>query len=300
MKTGARRFRSLAVGAACTALLVTGLPPATAESVVTVRSSGPASIVTSTDSSTGRVVATFAISDPTLTATGATICRSYGEFTRRGCRYQRFDGQAVDDSADWYDEWDEPSYDDDDEYVRWDIVGQPGNWTVSYPVGFDGISREECLTAAWKKAPFLTQIQVMNDAGAILGTGEWSTQVTCTGIEGNATGPASTRVSAGRSTQSKPFTFLALDAKRVLTSYRICRYSSITGRYSACDLERLTAKDRSGANWFLSYTVSWRPLGSTVCQYYGRKWLQSGLRVQFYDRAMSQRLSLFWGTKVDC
>ena len=296
MGTGAWHWRAVASTFACAALLVAGVPSAQADTAVSVTASGPAKVVTSTDSSTGRIVATFTVADPTMTATGARICRSYADTGGQGCRYQRFDGQVVE--GDEYDEYGDEYY--DDEYTRWDVVGQPGAWTVSYPIGFDEITREQCLAATWQDAPFAADIQVMNDAGAVLATGEWTYAVACTGIEGNAVGPDRTRVSAGRSTKSKAFTFLVLDTRRELVSYRICRYDSISGKYRGCDMEQLTARNRTDGNWVVSYFLTWGPVGSAACSYFDRKWPQAGFRVQFYDRDMDMRVSLFRGTRVDC
>lgn len=293
MDTGAWRRRAMTAAMACATLLLSSVPPAQADSTVTVTASGPARIVTDTDSSTGRIVATFAVTDPTLTATGAKICRGYGDEPREGCRYERFD--ALGEDGDDFD------YDGVNEYTRWDVVGQPGAWTVGYPVGFDGISREECLAAAWQDEQFSADMQVLNDAGAVLSTSRWTYEVECQGIEGNAVGPDRTRVYSGRSTRSKPFTFLVLDTTRQLASYRICRYDSISGKYRGCDMERLTAADRADdGNWVLSYHLTWQPVGSSTCSYIGRKWPQAGFRVQFYDRGMDMRVSLFRGTRVDC
>ena len=284
------------VPVAAGAMLLAVIPPVAAEELpVSVASSGPAKVVTDTDSSTGRIVATFTITDPTLTATGATICRSWGDEARQGCRYQRFDGQSV------VDEWDD-EYVDDDEYTRWDIVGQPGSWTVSYPIGFDGITREQCLTAAWDDPVFTASMQVQNDAGVVIGTGSFAYDVVCTGIEGSSSGPARSKVSASRSVKSKPFAFVVLDTRRVLASYRICQYDSIGGRYYDCDMERLTARNRlrDGTGWGLSYTITWRAMGSQLCDYIDRKWPQAGLRVQYFDRSGDRVLTLFRGTRLDC
>ena len=281
------------VGALLGAVMMT---PAQAETGITVAVSGPARITASTLEPTGRILANFTVTDPTMTATGATICRAFGESRRQGCRYQRFDGVVV-ESDDWYDDL----ADEDDEYTRWDVIGQPGSWTVSYPIGFEEMSDQECLAAALLDKPFEASIEVMNDAGAILATGSFSYEVTCTGIAGGSTGPDRTRVYASRSARSQPFTFLAVDTKRILSAYRICQYSSITERYSNCDYEQLTTKHRTkDGNWYLSYYLNWGPLGSSSCGYVGRKWPQAGFRVQWYDRSMKQQLSLFRGTNTDC
>lgn len=264
---------------------------------VTVQASGPKQVVTSTESSTGRITATFVVADPTMTATGATICRTYDGGGRYGCRYQRFDGQPVED-ADGY--LDDPSDYADDEYARWDVSGRPGEWTVAYPIGFDGISREQCLGATWRDAPFAAVMDVKNDAGTILGSGNWTYRVLCTGIEGGSSGPERTRLSTSHSVTSKSFTFLALDTTKVLTSFRVCRYSSVTERYFACDREVLTRRNRQDENWAVSYSITWPAQGAAGCAYVGRKWPQEGLRVQFYDRDLDQRLSLFRGTRLDC
>jgi hypothetical protein len=203
-------------------------------------------------------------------------------------------GQSV---ADEYSD----EYYEDDEYTRWDVVGQPGSWTVSYPIGFDAITREQCLDAAWKDAPFAADMQLMNDAGVVLATSTWTYAVACTGIEGGSAGPDRTRVYAGRSTKSKPFTFLVLDTTRELASYRICRYDSISGRYRGCDMERLMSRNRTDdGNWFINYHLTWGPVGSSACSYFDRKWPQAGFRVQFYDRDMDMRLSLVRGTRLNC
>ena len=126
--------------------------------------------------------------------------------------------------------------------------------------------------AAWQDETFAADIEVMNDAGVALAVGAWTYRVVCAGNEGNSAGPERTRLSASRSTRSKVITFLVLGTKRVLTSYRICRYDSVSGRYRGCDRERLTARNRT----------------------------KDGFRVQFYDRDLKQRLSLFRGTRPDC
>ncbi len=288
----------MAAAASATALLTWGLAePALADSPVAIAASGPASITTSTDSSTGRVVATFVVTDSSRTATGATICRGYEDTKGQGCRYQRFDGQPVGDGYDdYYDDYD----DYDDEYTRWDVVGTPGAWTVSYPIGFDAITREECLAATWRDAPFSATMSVMNDAGVVLATTEWVYQVRCTGIEGASAGPERTRVYAGRSTKSKPFTFVVLDTEHLLKSYRICRYDSVSGRYAGCDREVLRARNRTDDGWVVSYHLTWGPMGSSACAFVGRKWPQAGFRVQYYDRGLDRRLTLFRGTRLDC
>ncbi len=249
-------------------------------------------IVANSFTPTGRILATFTVTDTSLTATGATICGNYGDEKRKACRYQRFDGQSIDD------DWDD---DEDDDYIRWDIVGQPGSWTVSYPIGFDPISREECLTAAWNENPdFFASIDVMNDAGVVLGTGEFPYTVKCTGLEGGATGPDRTRVYAGKATKSQAFTFVALDSTKILKSYRVCQYSSSTGRYTKCDRERLLAKNRYKDGWAVTYNLTYPALGSSRCAYVGRKWPQEGLRIEYYDGSLKKRLTLFRGTRLDC
>lgn len=299
-----RGLRTLAVsGAVSLAFVITPSSASATDGPVTVAASGPAKVVTSSDTSTGRIVATFVVSDTSLTATGATICRTHGNVTRQGCHYERFDGLAVsDDLDDDYYVDHEDDYDEFDEYTRWDIGGQPGEWTVSYPIGFDEIPREDCLRAAWQKKPFSADIEVMNDAGVVLATGSWTYQVVCTGIEGASTGPERTRVYAGRSSTSRSFTFLVLDSKRILSSYRVCRYSSVDGhRYLGCDREMLTASHRTkNGNWLLSYTLSWRPMGPGLCSVIGRKWPQEGVRIEFYDRNLRKQLSLYRATRLDC
>ena len=302
----ARRLRTRAWGPALIALALTagalalGQPPAFADAPVTVTSSGPSRVVTGTDEPTGRILATFVIDDASRTATGATICRTLGDSKRTGCRYERFDGQVSE--TDPYDDYD-TAFDSDfeDEYTRWDIVGEPGHWTNSYPIGFDGITREQCLTAAWEpKADFSAVIQVKNDAGVELAHGSWDYSVLCTGIEGGSTGPERTHVSASHTTQSKPFRFYVVDTRHVLDSYRICVYWSLTGKYSKCDYERLTQADRTDSGWTVGYHLTIPAQGSYGCAYVGRKWPQNGFRLQFYDSSMDQQLSLFRGTRLDC
>lgn len=268
--------------------------PAAADSPVTVNASGPASITADTTRATGRILATFTIQDTSRTATGAKICRTIGSETGQACRYQRFDGTLVDDD----DYWD---YDDDDDYTRWDIVGEPGSWTVSYPIGFDRISREECLTAAWSDdSGFAATIDVMNDAGVVLGTGLWDYSVNCTGIAGGSTGPDRTRVSASRSTTSEPFNFLVQDSKHRLASYRICRYRPVVGGYNACDREDLTSRNRTKDGWGVSYRLTFNAMGSSACAYIDRKWPDAGFRVDFYDRAGVKRVTLYRYTELRC
>ena len=85
---GGAWVQRVGVPVAAGALLLAIIPPVAAEELpVGVTSSGPAKVVTDTDSATGRIVATFTITDPTLTATGATICRGWGDEPRQGCRY---------------------------------------------------------------------------------------------------------------------------------------------------------------------------------------------------------------------
>jgi len=277
---------------------VAGAPAAKAEGLpVSVEASGPQTVTASTEEPTGRIVATFVITDPTLTATGGTICRDYGDSSDVGCRYQRFDGQDVSDS------WDDDDYyfDDDDEYVRWDITGAPGSWTVSYPIGYDDISRDECVAAEWDEdARFAVTLDVQNDAGTIIGTGSWDYRVNCTGIVGGSLGPEKTRVYASRGTQSKSFDFLVIDKDRVLDSYRVCNYNAITGRYFGCDREDLKKRDRTEDGWAVSYNITWNAVGSATCRYIDRQWPQAGLRVQFYDDNLKKKLQLFRGTQLRC
>jgi len=277
--------------------MVVAPPTATGETFpVEVQATGPQSITASTQRPTGRIVATFTISDPTLTATGATICRSFGEKTEVGCRYQRFDGQDVSDSWD-----DDVYYDDDDEYVGWTIDGQPGSWIVSYPIGFEEISREECVAATWgEDGPFSAAIDVQNDAGTLIGAAQWDYQVNCTGIVGGALGPEKTRVFAGRGTESKSFDFLVVDKERILDSYRICNYNAISGRYFGCDREDLKKRDRTDDGWAVSYSITWNAVGSATCRYIDRQWPQAGLRVQFYDDDLRKQLQIFKGTQLRC
>jgi len=269
--------------------------PALADSLVTITATGPSKIAASSLEPTGRITALFAVNDSSLTASGATICKQWGTKKRQGCDYRRFDGQLV-ESDDWDDDW----Y-DDDEYTQWIITGTPGQWNISYPIGFEEISREECLYSAWQKDPkFSATIEVLNDAGTILSSGSFNYEVSCTGIEGGSVGPEKTRVYAGKSTKSKPFDFFVVDAKHMLKSYRVCNYSSITGKYFSCDRESLTKRQKSDDGWVLSYTLTWNSLGSATCNYIGKKWPQSGFRIELYDAQMDKVLSLFRGTRLDC
>ena len=280
-----------------------GLSPLTAgaaaaESPVTVTSSGPATITASSLTPTGRILATFAISDASKTATGATICKNWGKEKKQGCRYQRFDGKAVESDEYWEDDWDD---DYDDEYTRWDIVGSPGQWTISYPIGFDYISREQCLTAAWNKNPdFFANIDVMNDAGVVLATNSFKYTVKCTGVEGGATSAEETRVYANKSVKSKGFNFFVVDQKRILKSYRICNYNWYSGKYYACDREKLTKKNRSDEGWLLSYSLTFPAYGSSTCSYIDRKWPSAGFRVEFYDSSLDKVLTLHKYTRLNC
>lgn len=270
-----------------------------AESPVTVTSSGPATITTSSLTPTGRILATFTITDASKTATGATICRNWGEEKRQGCRYQRFDGKVVEGDDYWDDEDWETDLDDD--YNRWDIVGSPGQWTVSYPIGFDYISREQCLTAAWNKNPnFFANIDVLNDAGVVLATNSFNYSVTCTGVEGGATSPEETRVYSNKSAKSKGFNFYVVDQKRLLKSYRICNYNWYSGKYYACDLEKLTQSNRKDNSWILSYTLTFPAYGSATCSYINRKWPDAGFRVEFYDASFDKIVTLYKYTRLDC
>jgi hypothetical protein len=276
-----------------------GLKPAIADSPVTVTSSGPATITTSSLNPTGRILATFTITDTSKTATGATICRNWGNEKKQGCRYQRFDGKEVGSDEGLDDEdWDT---DDDDEYSRWDILGSPGQWTISYPIGFDYISREQCLTAAWNKDPdFFANIEVLNDAGVLLATNSFNYVVNCTGVEGGATSPQETRVYSNKSVKSKSFSFFVVDRKRVLKSYRICNYNWYSGKYYACDREKLTQKTRDDEGWILSYSLTFPAYGSTTCAYIGRKWPDAGFRVEFYDSSLDKVITLYKYTRLDC
>ncbi len=276
-----------------------GHNPAIAESPVTVTSSGPATIRTSSLTPTGRILATFTITDTSKTATGATICRNWGEEKKQGCRYQRFDGKEVESDEYWDDEdWDT---DYDDEYSRWDIVGSPGQLTISYPIGFDYISREQCLTAAWNKDPdFFVNIEVLNDAGVVLATNSFNYEVNCTGVEGGATSPEETRVYSNKSVKSKGFNFYVVDQKKVLKSYRICNYNWYSGKYYDCDREKLTQKNRSDEGWLLSYTKTFPAYGSSLCNYIGRKWPDAGFRVEFYNSSLKKVITLYKYTRLDC
>ena len=266
-------------------------PPAAADGPVTVASSGPASITTSTDTTTGRVLATFVISDTSLTATGATICKAYDDKKQLGCVYRRFDTPSM-------DEWGDPE--EYDPYTSWDVVGGPGNWTVSYPIGFDGISREECLAAGWRHTPFYASIDVQNDAGVVLATGSWKYSVECTGIEGGVTWPRKTRVYAGHATRSKFWKYYVLDTRHVLKTYRICRFNYFRDRYGSCDYEKLTARHRTDTGWIISYALTYGAMGSSTCAWIGRKWPDAGFRLELYSGNLNKRLTMWGTTKLDC
>jgi len=270
---------------------------AAAESPVTIQSSGPERFAATTGKPTGRVVATFEITDASLTATGARICRILPEGTKRGCRYQRFDLVELDDD-DWDDDWD----DIEPEYADWTITGAPGSWTVGYPIGYEDIPPEECLVSYFNKNPFKASIEVMNDAGTVLASGNQNYRVACTGIAGNSTGPDRTRVYSGKSSKSQGLAFLVLDTKFTLDSYRACQYNSISGRYYACERKELkrSGKQKRDYGWVLSYNLTWRPMGSSLCSYIARKWPQAGVRVEFYDARMRKELTLFRGTRLTC
>lgn len=287
------RRGGLLIGGLLAAVVLGGLaaPPVLADGPVTVTASGPASVTTSSDTSTGRVVATFVVADTSLTATGATICRSYGDKKRFGCTYQRFDAPAVDEYGDPVEY---------DAYTSWDIVGGPGSWTVSYPIGFDGISREECLAAGWQKDPFYATIEVQNDASIVLATGSWTYTVNCTGIEGAVTWPRKTRVYAGRSTTSKPWTYFILDTRHVLNTYRICRFNAYLDRYGSCDYEDLTSRERTDTGWTISYRLTFTALGSSTCAWVGRQWPDAGFRLQVFSGNLDKRLTMYGTTKLDC
>lgn len=299
MARGSRLRQGLIIGLSTLSFGLVGISAgfAHANEPVVVTSSGPASVTASSLSSTGRILATFTVTDTSLTATGATICRSWGEKKRQACDYNRFDGQVLDDEDDY---WDDEDY-GDEEYSRWDIVGIPGQWTVSYPIGFEEISREECITAAWSDKPgFAATMEVLNNAGVVLATNTFNYKVICTGVEGGSTGPEETRVYAARATVSKPFNFYVIDTKRVLKSYRVCRYNSISGKYANCDREKLTKSDQTKEGWGVSYNLTWQALGSSACTLVDRKWPQSGIRVEFYDASLDKIVSLFRGTRLDC
>lgn len=273
--------------------VVTALPspPAFADGPVTVTSTGPTSVTTSSSTSTGRVVATFVITDTSLTATGATICRSYDDKKQQGCVYQRFDAPAVDEYGDPVEY---------DEYTSWDVGGGPGSWTVSYPIGFDGISREECLAAGWRKTPFYASIEVLNDDSVVLATGSWKYSVNCTGIEGAVNWPRKTMVYAGRSSRSKPWIYYVLDTRHVLNTYRICRYNSFLDRYDSCDYEDLTTRERTDTGWTVSYSLTFGAMGSSTCAWVGRKWPDAGFRLELYSGDLDKRLTMYGTTKMDC
>ncbi len=289
------RARWLAVGA-CLALMTWAVPgTAIADSPVVITSAGPAQVIGSTEVSTGPKSVTFDIFDASLTATGATICRRTGSPEVVDCRYERFDGVVTEDSDDYYYS--------DDEYERWGIIGAPGHWTVSYPIGFPYMTREQCVDAAWidaKGSPYAAIIEVMNDAGTVLASNTWSYEVYCTGLLGGAQGPKRTRVFAGRSSSTKPFEFYVLDKRHLLESYRICVYDSLLGRYHDCDREDLRKRDRTASGWYLNYTIDFPAMGSDLCGYIGRTWPQSGLRIQFYDQDFDKQVTVYWGTRLNC
>jgi hypothetical protein len=296
-----RTIFTLALGTTLTGSLL--IAPAHAQSPVSITSAPPERLVATVGKPTGRVLTTFTITDSSLTATGARICRILPQGTKRGCRYQRFDQLPLPDDDD--DFWDDDDWDNiDPAYSDWAITGDPGEWTIGYPIGFDDISREECLVSHFNKNPFKAQIEVMNDAGTVLGTATQDYRVTCTGIAGHASSPDRTRVFSNKGAKSASMGFLVLDTKYTLDSYRVCQYSGIGGRYFNCDRQVLK---RSGAGsnkkdfgWFLSYSITYQPMGSTLCSYISRRWPQSGMRIEFYDKRLRKELTLFTATRLNC
>jgi hypothetical protein len=279
------------------------LSPASAESPVTIDTSGPEKFAATIGQPTGRVVINFIIADASSTATGARICRILPEGTKRGCRYQRFDQVDIEDDDDDYWDDDDDFWDDiDPEYRDWTITGAPGNWTVGFPIGYEDISREECLLSHFNKNPFKAQIEVMNDAGTVLATTSRNYRVACTGVAGNASSPDRTRVYSGRSTKSKGMGFIVLDTKYTLDSYRVCQYSGVSGRYFNCERKVLkrSGKDKTDFGWFLTYNITYQPMGTALCSYIARKWPQSGIRVEFYDKKLRKELTLFTATRLTC
>lgn len=284
----------MAVAAALLAALSgIGSPAARADTPVTVTTSGPSTIVTDTSTSTGRIVATFTVADTSLTATGAIICRGAADKKATGCQYRRFD------TPEPVDEYGDPVY-DDDEYTAWEVTGGPGNWVVQYPIGFDPISREQCLNAAWGKKPFSANMQVVNDDSTVLAQGSWQYAVDCTGIEGASSGPKRTRVYSGRTAESKAFTFWVLDANHKLNAFRVCRYNAMTDAYGACDYEDLASRHRTKDGWQVTYSLTFRPMGSSLCSWVGRTWPDAGFRMQFYSGDLDKELTLYSTTRLDC
>jgi hypothetical protein len=273
---------------------------------VSVVVSGTGSVTAGTDRPSGRVTTNFAITDTSLTATGAKICRGYSKEKNLGCRYLRLDGVDLSNTTDddyWDDDEDDywADYDPTDPYQRWDITGTPGSWNIAYPIGFEDITREECLHAAWdKSSKFEATIEVMNNAGTVLATAVSPFSVTCTGIEGGSAGPQKTQVYANKSAKSKSFTFFVVDTQHKLSSYRICRYLSATDSYFACDREDLKSRSKTDEGWTLGYNLTWSALGSSSCNYVDRKWPRSGFRVQFYDRDQDQVMTLYRTTQLRC
>ncbi len=294
-----RRLFTLALGSAVAGSLL--VSPAKAEAPVTVTSVQPERIVATIGKPTGRILTTFMITDGSKTATGAKICRILPEGTKRSCRYQRFDQSPVADDDD--DFWDDDDWDDiDPAYLDWTVTGEPGNWSVGYPIGYEDIPREECLVSRFNNNPFKAQIEVMNNAGTVLATASQDYRVTCTGIAGNASSPERTRVYSNRGSKSKSLGFLVLDTKHTLDSYRVCQYSGISGRYFNCDrkvLER-SGSEKKDFGWYLPYTITYQAMGGTLCSYISRKWPQSGIRMEFYDKRMRKELTLFTATRLTC
>ncbi len=290
----ARLLRSVTFGLTTVVLsLAAATAPANADGV-TISAEGPRAIVTSTEQSTPRIDAKFTITDPTQTATGATICRKWKGHPRQDCQFRRFDGQPV------LDEYDDEIWPDDNPQSRWNVAGAPGGWTVAYPIGFDPINREQCVAAAGTAAPFGAMIEVKNDAGTVLGTSTWTYAVKCTGIVGGASGPDRTKLSASHSVRSKPFRFYILDSEHRLSTFRICSYEGIYGSWRNCDYEDLRADQRTKNGWTITYTLTWNGLGSSTCQYVGRKWPSAGFRVQIYSSGLRKQLTLTRYTRLDC
>lgn len=301
MGDGMRAVFTFALGTAFFSSSLIGT--AHAQSPVTITSAPPERLVATVDQPTGRVLTTFTIADTSLTATGARICRILPQGTKRGCRYQRFDQVSLADDDD--DFWDDDDWDDiDPAYRDWTITGAPGEWTIGYPVGYEDIPREECLQAHFNKNPFKAHIEVLNNAGTVLATASQDYRVTCTGIAGTASSPDRTRVFSNRATKSGSMNFLVLDTKHTLDSYRVCQYDGIGGRYFKCDREVLkrtgNRKNKQDFGWFLSYNINYKPMGSALCSTISRRWPQSGLRIEFYDKRLRKELTLFTATRLTC
>lgn len=107
-------------------------------------------------------------------------------------------------------------------------------------------------------------------------------------------------MSASHSVRSKPSRFYILDSEHHLSSFRICSYEGIYGSWRNCDYEDLRADQRTKSGWTITYTLTWNGVGSSTCQYVGRKWPSAGFRVQIYSSGLRKQLTLTRYTRLDC